>query len=390
MKIKYSSYQVLIFCLFIISGNIKFVLTHLDFPIDITLFFGLLVVIDIVYCLVFRKNEIKIDTFKLSFLIVLGLFYSLFYLSLTYTPSDGYAFKKTSFFILCIVAFVHPIFIKKFNLWIFVKTIAIISIPFSIYFIIAKSLFWSDYRYLIGEEFRPLLGAYGGLSLSLPFVVFYAAHRKNLAMIIVIQALMLALGSRGGFIFTLVILLYAFRRSIIIYLLKFKIRFKTAYLLALIPIIAFFIKFWNQIYSAIELGLYRFTSLLNFSQDNSSNERLEYYQFALDEISSSIGSFLFGHGIGSFDILFSGVDGRAQPHNIFLEALFELGLLGFILIFYLTVIPLFIKNRHLVLKMAYLYLFVNAMKSGGFDEMRYTFGVLGLLIFTNNKIVDNA
>jgi len=390
MKIKYSSYQVLIFCLFIISGNIKFVLTHLEFPIDITLFFGSLVAVDVLYNLFFRNNDIKIDTLQISFLIIIGIFYALFFVSLFYTHSEEHSIKKTSFFILCIVAFIHPIFIRKFDLWLFVKTITFISIPFSIYFIVAKSLFLSDLRPLVGESFRPLLGAYGGLSLSLPFIVFYSAYKHKLVMLISILALMLALGSRGGLIFSLLIVLYVYWKKILIYILKFNFRFRTIYLLAIVPLFIVVFKFWDKIYSAIELGLFRFTSLLNFGEDNSSSERIEFYEFSLEKSFSSIQSFLFGHGIGSFDILFSGFDGKGQPHNIFLEALFELGVLGLLLILYLTLVPLFIKQRHLVLKMAYLFLFVNAMKSGGFDEMRYTFGVLSLLIFSKNKIVDYA
>jgi O-Antigen ligase len=89
---------------------------------------------------------------------------------------------------------------------------------------------------------------------------------------------------------------------------------------------------------------------------------------------------LFGNGIGSFGYLYSGHDIREYPHNVILEVMSELGILGLILL--LTPILLTIKKFYkyvkydngVYLKMTmtlFIYYFINSLVSGdlGFSNI---------------------
>jgi O-antigen ligase len=131
---------------------------------------------------------------------------------------------------------------------------------------------------------------------------------------------------------------------------------------------------------SMERSLQRLTLLLDIGSDASVSTRLSYIDFSIDKIFENAGNFLFGSGIGSFGILYSGVDRREYPHNIFLEIQFELGLVGIaaiilFLIFYLKKIrfrgPLIYP---------FLYIFLNSLKSGSFTDLRIMFGFFSIFL----------
>ena len=65
----YSRYQTAIFTLLLVSGSVKFIFTDINFPIDITLIFSVLIFGDIMLSLLagsnknrkFNSNQIYID-----------------------------------------------------------------------------------------------------------------------------------------------------------------------------------------------------------------------------------------------------------------------------------------------------------------------------------------
>lgn len=68
-----------------------------------------------------------------------------------------------------------------------------------------------------------------------------------------------------------------------------------------------------------------------FTEDSggySAGERSRYYAAAVEHWQESP---LYGHGIGSFPLLIDRGDTRLYPHNIVLEALVELGIIGLVL-----------------------------------------------------------
>ena len=100
---------------------------------------------------------------------------------------------------------------------------------------------------------------------------------------------------------------------------------------------------WKYLIKAFKFSLYRITSFIDFEGDTSAMSRFDYISFSFDEIFGSIQGFFIGFGIGSFGVMYDGIDQRQFPHNIFIEAWFELGLIG--LFFDNNII--YIPNYHL-------------------------------------------
>ncbi|WP_245724168.1 O-antigen ligase family protein [Natronorubrum texcoconense] len=110
-----------------------------------------------------------------------------------------------------------------------------------------------------------------------------------------------------------------------------------------------------------------------------------------DHVGSSvelwIQSPLFGHGIGSYGVLFWGEDIVAYPHNIILEVLSELGLIGLLLFGTIVVLSLsrlylfynFLpKNMGSFLVSFILFWFISSLFSFDMTGNRYLFMSLAL------------
>jgi O-antigen ligase len=382
VKLSNSTYQTSIFCLYLLSGELKFLFTYYQSPVDITLVFLLLILSDVLYALFVRPQTIRINNAKLFFLVIFLVFYFLFFISLLYTPSEFYAYKKTLYFSLCGVSLMYPLFIRNFDLRLFYLLTFVTIVPASLWFIVVKHLYWSGYATTIGSHFEPLLGSYIGLSIGIAFLIFYLVEEKEILKAFFLGLLLLALGSRGTFLFVIVVLC-SFKWRLILESFNHipkQITIRKTSIVAAILILAGVAAFWKPLASGFKFGMGRFESFVNLTSDNSTKERLQYYHFAITRIPESVQSVLVGHGIGSFGLLISGKEARDIPHNVFLEAWFELGLLGLFFLMALFTLP-FLLKRNSVLKMMALFFLLDSLKSGGLDEMRFMFGIFGTLVF---------
>ena len=104
-------------------------------------------------------------------------------------------------------------------------------------------------------------------------------------------------------------------------------------------------------------------------------------------IFSSLNSILFGYGIGSYGVLYVNIDARKYPHNIFLESWFELGIIGFVLMILIILIPFFINSKSLLLKAIYFFLVLSAMKTGNITDLWTLFLTIGLM-YMNQENTD--
>lgn len=139
--------------------------------------------------------------------------------------------------------------------------------------------------------------------------------------------------------------------------------------------------------SFMETSMQRIISL--FESDASTLERLYRMEFAKEMF---INNPIFGNGVGSYAVNFSGVDLRDYPHNIFLEILAELGVTGFILFSLLFIFGFLIllkgTNRALtvaqiVVIVSFVYLLINANVSGDINDNRIMYSFLALVILLN-------
>lgn len=134
-------------------------------------------------------------------------------------------------------------------------------------------------------------------------------------------------------------------------------------------------------------GVYRFLILLE-SPGESLGSRLTYYDVTFDMWLA--GNRLFGQGLGSWPIAMGRGDEPGYPHNIVLELLFELGLVGLLLFVALLVfggavlLRGWLAHRHpeaVVIGTLCLFMLLNAMVTGDLNDNRYLFAVLGLLCY---------
>lgn len=138
--------------------------------------------------------------------------------------------------------------------------------------------------------------------------------------------------------------------------------------------------------------LARIQVLFTHRMGESAGERLDYYikAFHLWEEQP-----LIGYGIGSWPILVDIGDLRHYyPHNIILEVMVELGLVG--LFIFLSVVVLGVRAvgkmkilRDDPLLMLLLMLFINAifnsMVSGDISDNRIVFAMLGILMYGRRR-----
>jgi len=384
----------IIYSLFLVSGVIKFffnTLFKISLPIDFTLI--LAVVLLMFYLPLFFTNIVskgKIYFCKSSFplIVILLIFYFWMILTLIFTRSTGYSYEKIFLSISNLFAFVLPLLYIRFRPKRFLKYHVFISTFLSLLFIYnyPKLL---QYRVLF-EEDKVFIKGYltiGYISgLTAAILIFLDVEMKKplkLAIILFnVWALMIS-GGRGPMIFLVLVLVLKVAVTVL-KTRKISVRLnpkKIVVVAAVVGIIVFSTYNVLDKYSfSMERTLQRLTLLLDIGSDASVSTRLSYIDFSIDKIFENAGNFLLGSGIGSFGILYSGVDGREYPHNIFLEIQFELGLVGtaaiiLFLIFYL-------KNIRLRGPLIYpfLYIFLNSLKSGSFTDLRIMFGFFSVFL----------
>ena len=382
-KIK-ENYQNLILTLLIISGPVKPMLNEFITNLDITLIAFLIAAIDIFFQLTKRKYK-SLDPFL--FLAILLLLFFLMFISLFYTTSPSYSKEKWAKFALTIFCFAYPFFVENFNWKILLKSIYYIVIPLALWFIYYRIFYWSPENAMnrsLTEGFYTILGSYMGSGYLLSLGCFILVERRKWLMVMIIMSIMLALGSRGPLLFTLITILIVKYKDV------FRIRITTrraintilvSFILSIITIYKFnFIR--DTIY---KYGFDRFASLFSSErQDKSANNRIELMSFAVDQIFSSPKIFFIGNGIGSFGIDFLGEDIKENPHNIFLETWYELGIIGFALIFVFLLTPFFLKRNTLYFSFI-LFAFLNCLKSNNLSGL-WILVILYSIYITDLKI----
>lgn len=383
MKWSYSKYQNILFALLLTSGAIKFIFNFYDFPIDITLLFVILISGDILLNFLTRFNKILFSSSQFFLLTVFFALFALIIFSLTYSKSDHYSFIKVTNFSLNMISFIYPIFMIKFNEKVFFRTLLILIIPATIIFLAAKNTYWYSDVQALKNKYMFFGGSYLLLGDILALGMFYLIKQRNYLFVIILMSLLLAIGAKGPSLFFLILtLIWKFQRIVNYKISKKIIKKLKTIALILIPI-AFVFK--DVIIRGFQFGIYRFSNFLDPFSTNTNDSRIDYFIFAIENTFNSVTVILFGHGIGSFGILYTGEDIRDFPHNIFLEAWFELGVLGVIFISILLIFPVLLKSKHFLFKIAALYMLFNYLKSGNLDGARVLFGIYGLLIFVNEN-----
>ena len=141
IKLNYIAYQNVIFAMLLICGAIKYIFSAIEWPFDITLLFSGLITVDIIYNLAHGLKK-KLSPSQSLFTASYFLLFFFMVLTLFYTRSESYGFVKTLFFPLNIVAFIYPLFLRKFVPRLFFITMVVPLVLASIWFLISKYLAW--------------------------------------------------------------------------------------------------------------------------------------------------------------------------------------------------------------------------------------------------------
>ncbi len=396
LRILKSGVLEFLYAFYLISGFIKgFMIAYgLQTPVDITLLTALIL---LAFVLIVIYKNYNIPKYYAVAIILLLIFYTWLIFTSIYTSSDNYWLHKVIFFLTNIIAFIFPLLVYRyFRIQRFFKYFIIISTGFNIYFI----LFILPYIYSVPRFYEIassylFVSLYSGLNILL-FIILkikYQSAYLTYPILIVNFYTLLTSGGRAGIVFTFFLLiLYYLSKINISKNLQIDIKKVFKYFLLLV-----FLSLTSLTYFSInnsgdnsgeKLQLFdrtinRLILLVESASEKdrgaSMNVRYELINFSIDKIFDNTPHYLFGYGIGSFSKEYSNEDTRGYPHNIILEILFELGIIGLFLflIFYIYITK---GYKYTSLSWLVLYMTLNILKSSGLTDLRLFFAILSLML----------
>ncbi len=398
----------LFFALYSLSGIIDYTLAvkHINFIDTGLLLSGVLVLIIVGNLFFYPKKRLP-----LNYLTEVGLLISVLLLSivsLIYTPSKHYAIYKLLYFTKAIlITFSFPFLVRHFNIKRFIQWYTILVFLLTIiYLYLVQTL-----PRVNDPIYKTFVSRYLEIGIANGIVFLIAIFSKEkifkndfLQFLVAFTALFFLIlsSARGPLIFLLLVLFVAIFIKAITLAIKIRKTWLTYLLFAGILSIPVFIyllsqpKFIELLNQLMSRSIYRFSRLLAFtegdkSQDISTLGRIYMWKYTINEIFSKLGSILFGFGIGSFGILYKGVDIRAYPHNIFLEAWFEVGIIAMFLFILFFAIPLIKGQRNPYISRAVIfYLLLNVLKSYSFADMRVVYIFMAMFIYPYSHYTNTA
>ena len=390
--------------LFLLSGMFKNLFYSLygnnsnNIPLTIT--FGMLLILMIYIKDIYNLKRLK-EKYKTFIYLLLFFIWSLF--SISYSSSEYYVWHKLLGLGTNFIAFFGVLIIKEINLKRFTKYFSYFTYFFSfIFFVINPNSISKNFIFHAYFDEIYIQGWYlvlGQLLIVNMLLIFSFSEKKKIIYNLLISFnIICLLGGRFPLILAFVVFFF-----ISIYLIqkqhinkKLLIQFFKS--LTIFILINGVLHLSSQTYRSLLLrSIYRFEVLssssndVNFSnnQENSSfNKRLEYLLFSKTKIFENKNSLILGYGLGSFSNEYDQTDRRLYPHNIIVEIVFELGLIGLLLALAFLIsnsssYKSFFTNLAL---MAAITLLINSMKSSSFVDLRLLFALLAISIFHFNKL----
>lgn len=393
--------MVFVLIKFLIKGEVLFAgflfssvfKANFDFvPIDLTLLFMVLTLFVAVKRLLERPVILKIAIAPIVTYILIS---SLMLVSLIYTSGSGYAVEKTlAFSTVTFWSFAGIFLLIKSNesLRMFIRGLLFYGL-LTISIVFLNYLFGNSgdiSRVGVGSEGTSNVLGLGRLTgitiIILASSLVYSKHKftKKLFLFsaIVTSLFVLVLtGSRMPFLALVPSLILMVLFSID-WAKGIRIRKGLLLSLPLIPVVYFVVR-------PIIQGSNVFYRLNQFFETAGGGQSV---QSRADMIKGSInmwkGAPIFGEGIGSFPVYYASLDykNRLYPHNIFTEFLSELGLIGLLLFLFLIIISVIsvIKSKkdgnQITVVLIGFYLIINANSTGDFNDNRWLFSFMALMI----------
>lgn len=226
--------------------------------------------------------------------------------------------------------------------------------------------FWLSLAVIVSANYIELyLSKFKKSILSLlPFILIF----------IISLFFLLFIGSRGAFIGTLAALSF----------LVINTRVPTIHYLSLFFVIILIVLSLKNYDSLLTLN-----RLLTLTSSTDDSMRIYLFSNAIDLWLTDLKTFLFGGGVKSFPIFINQNSLGFYPHNIFLEVLSELGIVGIILFLKMLRIPYLNLRKNNLLFMIAVFIFFIFMVNGSLDSAYQLFFILALSIPSNTFIKNN-
>lgn len=355
--------SVILTVIFPVIFSVFFSILGIKFPSYLLIILLLLITIFILQTkitkLYFSFSKIKIFTI-IFFLYIL--------MTSLYSPSIE---AKSDKILFLFYSSIIPIFLVnyiltsnqiKFNLLKFTNILTninfiILVMVFLLYLLDIRDIEFPLTRWTLKGSNNPIwFGRFLGL-LILPIIISdNFKNYKKIISVCIFMILMMSNNSRAPFLSLIIVLLVYYSRNLSI--------FKKRLMLIL-----------AVIFSGLIIS--RMNDYIIESADYSLYERSIIVQKVLNY---NLDNIFLGYGLGSFGILIHNDDSISYPHNIFLEILFENGLIGIILFLVLFYFVLK-KNEINLLSLLICYFFFNSLVSGDLTSNNQLF--LAIIIFDN-------
>ena len=385
----------MVFVLYLFAGRYKTDPRFDWVPIDLTLFFLLFSVAVGAWVLLRRQLRFRRSALVLTGCMTLFLGYCL--ASYYWTPSEGYAKEKLLYLgILTFWPFLACTFIisRDFER---LKRFAAALVLFSVW-VAVESIQGYTKVAVAGQQVSALSGNYLGLGrvigpAALVLLMYGIAigrqRRRQWGALLTVAGyafILLILGGRGPLLATclpaLVPLLYGlrFRKGGRVAVARYAKPLAVSLAVGGLATIYFAS---TMVFSTLK----RMSGLFSGSFGASITIRLDMYRQALQIWSEHL---FLGAGIGGWPVLAGNGDVKMYPHNMILEVLAELGLVGLSLLCLLvgTAFWRFWKNHDLrrapwamLIFLLFLNAFLNAMVTGDLTDNRIVFAFLGLFVY---------
>ena len=212
------------------------------------------------------------------------------------------------------------------------------------------------------------------------FLICAVIYRKKaLSTIILISSLPIVLfsGSKGGLVALIVTLLvYYFSNQRMLFV-------RLVCILLIVTLIAFFM------FATLpeSMQYYLIQRFFQISPDGISSDLLIHsrgimWPYVFNYMNENPLTYLFGVGIGNFGEIYGQYGGRLYPHNILIEFISELGVIGLVLLLLFVYKFLYLKGNNVAGAIA-LYYFINAQFSGDIllNERFFVFTILSYMYF---------
>ena len=330
-------------------------------------------------------NKINLNKYNLTIIFILLILISSFYIATLYSANVSYGQYKIeslfawAFFPALILVFVWKLPKEKHVLYLLV----------SVGMLEAFNLLYHFDELMLGrlayEGQNPIWVARTLGYAALGFLILNIKKKKGyfLFLSVIFLSLMALTGSKGPIISLLLAVLY--------YIIKTKgIKFIRPILFMSGIVIAFMI--------LIDVENYDITRIFDISGESASFiERFRIYDVGFRAWAESV---LFGQGLGGYSAFIGEVGVRTYPHNILIEIISEMGMIGLVIIILLAISTIYslrvLKNKKIIVEInqtslyiyptIFFYVLSNSMFSGDLAQNTSVWVSLTLLIMFSIKL----